>query len=155
MKISLIPIHLLWAFKLSGNCNKWLDLETLVCLPQIQDLVQINYRSFPFFFPQFEITKAYLLWFNFKETKSKLIGNVIQYPIHSLLVFYSDKKAIPVAWIIAPKFSSLDAHRWMRALYNRVHAKDPTSKLACFIVDDPSYDVLAIRLVQSISYYLS
>lgn len=76
---------------------------------------------------------------------SRFGTNKLQYPIHSLLVFNLDKKAIPVAWIIAPKFSSLDAHRWMRALYNRVHTKDPTWKLAGFIVDDPSYDVLAIR----------
>ncbi|KAL2322371.1 hypothetical protein Fmac_026750 [Flemingia macrophylla] len=76
---------------------------------------------------------------------SRFGANKLQYPIHSLLVFNSDKKAIPVAWIIAPRFSSLDAHRWMRALYNRVHTKDPTWKLAGFIVDDPFYDVLAIR----------
>lgn len=35
----------------------------------------------------------------------------------------------------------------MRALYNRVHTKDPTWKLAGFIVDDPSVDVLTIREV--------
>lgn len=61
-------------------------------------------------------------------------------------MFNSDKKAIPVAWIIAPKFSSGDALKWMRALYNRVHNKDPTWKLAGFIVDDPLADVLTIRL---------
>ncbi|XP_014509029.1 uncharacterized protein LOC106768398 isoform X2 [Vigna radiata var. radiata] len=76
---------------------------------------------------------------------SRFGTNKLQYPIHSLLVFNSDKKAIPVAWIIAPRFSCLDAHRWMRALYNRVHTKDPTWKLAGFIVDDPLYDILAIR----------
>ncbi|KAK4338211.1 hypothetical protein RND71_042698 [Anisodus tanguticus] len=35
----------------------------------------------------------------------------------------------------------------MRAPYNRVHMKDPSWKLAGFIVDDPSADVLAIREV--------
>lgn len=80
------------------------------------------------------------------ETNCKYIYKSNQYPIHSLLVFNSDKKAIPVAWIIAPRFSSLDAHRWMRALYNRVHTKDPTWKLDGFIVDDPLYNVLTIRL---------
>lgn len=50
-----------------------------------------------------------------------------------------------MAWIIAPRFSSGDAHRWMRALYNRVQMKDPAWKLAGFIVDDPLADVLAIR----------
>lgn len=71
--------------------------------------------------------------------------NYFQYPIHSLIVFNSDKKAIPVAWIITPRFASVDAHRWMRALYNRVRTKDPTWKLAGFIVDDPSIDVHTVR----------
>jgi len=51
-----------------------------------------------------------------------------------------------VAWIIAPRLASSDVHRWMRALYNRVRTKDPTWKLAGFIVDDPLADVLTIRL---------
>lgn len=33
----------------------------------------------------------------------------------------------------------------MRALYNRVQTKDPTWKLAGFIVDDPLTDIPAIR----------
>ncbi|XP_061340950.1 uncharacterized protein LOC133287371 isoform X2 [Gastrolobium bilobum] len=86
---------------------------------------------------------------------SRFGTNKLKYPIHSLLVFNSDKKAIPVAWIIAPKFSCLDAHRWMRALYNRVHTKDPSWKLAGFIVDDPQYDVQAIREVFQCSVLLS
>ncbi|XP_073122344.1 uncharacterized protein [Henckelia pumila] len=73
--------------------------------------------------------------------------NKLKYPIHSLVVFNSDNKAIPVAWIIAPRFSSSDTYRWMRALCNRVHAKDPTWKLAGFIVDDPLADIVAIREV--------
>lgn len=71
----------------------------------------------------------------------------MQYPLHSLIVFNSDNKAIPVAWVIAPRFSSADTYRWMRALYNRVRTKDPTWKLAGFIVDDPLADVPTIRLV--------
>ncbi|KAK6159396.1 hypothetical protein DH2020_006710 [Rehmannia glutinosa] len=69
------------------------------------------------------------------------------YPVHSLVVFNSDNKAIPVAWIITPRFASRDTHRWIRALYNRVRAKDPTWKLAGFILDDPSADIRAIREV--------
>lgn len=61
------------------------------------------------------------------------------------MVFNSDNKAIPVAWVICPRFSSNDAYRWMRALYNRIQTKDPTWKLAGFIVDDPSTDVLSVR----------
>ncbi|XP_054783503.1 uncharacterized protein LOC129290667 isoform X3 [Prosopis cineraria] len=86
---------------------------------------------------------------------SKFGTNKLKYPIHSLLVFNSDKKAIPVAWIITPRFSSLDSHRWMRALYNRVHTKDPAWKLAGFIVDDPLCDVLAIRDVFQCSVLIS
>ncbi|KAJ7007423.1 hypothetical protein NC653_006453 [Populus alba x Populus x berolinensis] len=69
----------------------------------------------------------------------------MKYPVHSLVVFHSDNKAIPVAWIITPIFASADARRWMRALYNRVHTKDPSWKLAGFIVDDPLTDILTIR----------
>jgi len=65
-----------------------------------------------------------------------------------------DKKAIPVAWIIAPSFASSDVHRWMRALYNRVCTKDPSWKLAGFIVDDPLVDVLSIRLVAKLTTHI-
>ncbi|CAI9781905.1 unnamed protein product [Fraxinus pennsylvanica] len=79
--------------------------------------------------------------------KSKTHGLRFKYPIHSLVVFNSDNKAIPVAWIISPRFARGETHRWMRALLNRVCAKDPSWKLAGFIVDDPLADVLAIREV--------
>ncbi|KAL2537402.1 uncharacterized protein Fot_18793 [Forsythia ovata] len=78
---------------------------------------------------------------------SKFGSNKLKYPIHSLVVFNSDNKAIPVAWIISPRFAREETQRWMRALHNRVHAKDPTWKLAGFIVDDPLADVLALREV--------
>ncbi|KAG7543048.1 Zinc finger SWIM-type [Arabidopsis thaliana x Arabidopsis arenosa] len=76
---------------------------------------------------------------------SRFGTNTLKYPIHSLVVFDSENKAIPVAWIIAPRFSSGDAYRWMRALCNRVHAKDPSWKVAGFIVDDPFADIITIR----------
>ncbi|MCD7455801.1 hypothetical protein HAX54_029655 [Datura stramonium] len=75
---------------------------------------------------------------SFLASDSKFGTNKLKYPIHSLVVFNSDNKAIPVAWIIAPRCASGDTLRWMRALYNRVHMKDPKWKLAGFIVDDPS-----------------
>lgn len=78
---------------------------------------------------------------------SKFGTNKLKYPIHSLVVFNSDNKAVPVAWIIAPRFSSEDSYRWMRTLFNRVQMKDPAWKLAGFIVDDPLADILAIREV--------
>ncbi|CAN6569920.1 unnamed protein product [Malus baccata var. baccata] len=68
-----------------------------------------------------------------------------QSQLHSFLI--QDNKAILVAWIVAPKFGSSNAHKWMRALYNRVQTKDPVWKLVGFIVDDPLADVLTIRLV--------
>ncbi|KAJ6675607.1 ZINC ION BINDING PROTEIN [Salix viminalis] len=81
--------------------------------------------------------------------------NKLKYPVHSVVVFNLDNKAIPVAWIIAPRFASADAHRWMRALYNRVCMKDPSWKLAGFIVDDPLTDIHAIREVFQCSVLIS
>ncbi|KAJ0769609.1 uncharacterized protein LOC110930550 [Helianthus annuus] len=79
---------------------------------------------------------------------SRFGTNKLKYPIQSLVVFNSDNKAIPVAWIISPSFStSGDTHRWMRALFNRVRTKDPTWKLAGFIIDNPLLDILAIKEV--------
>ncbi|KAL7156748.1 hypothetical protein ABFS83_02G029700 [Erythranthe nasuta] len=78
---------------------------------------------------------------------SEFGSNKLKYPVQTLVVFNSENKAIPVAWIITPRFASRDIHRWMRALYNRVRAKDPTWKLAGFVVDEPSADILAIREV--------
>ncbi|KAL5860558.1 hypothetical protein ACOSQ4_001854 [Xanthoceras sorbifolium] len=86
---------------------------------------------------------------------SRFGTNKLKYPLYSLIVFNSDNKAIPVAWVITPRFSSADAHRWMRALYNRIHTKDPTWNLAGFIVDDPAADVLTIRDVFQCSVLVS
>ncbi|KAJ8748744.1 hypothetical protein K2173_011298 [Erythroxylum novogranatense] len=86
---------------------------------------------------------------------SRFGTNKLKYPIYSLLVFNSDNKAIPVAWIITPSFADSNAHRWMRALYNRVCNKDPTWNLAGFIVDDPSTDILTIRDVFQCSVLIS
>ncbi|KAK6918635.1 hypothetical protein RJ641_017057 [Dillenia turbinata] len=86
---------------------------------------------------------------------SRFGTNKLKYPIHSLVVFNSHNNAIPVAWIITPRFSSGDAIRWMRALYDRVHTKDPKWKLAGFIVDDPFADVHAIREVFQCSILIS
>ncbi|CAL9193841.1 unnamed protein product [Musa hybrid cultivar] len=79
----------------------------------------------------------------------------LKYPIHSLLVFDSNKNAIPVAWVITPNFASRETHKWMGALYDRVHSKDPTWQLGGFIVDDPSADVLSIREVFRCSVLIS
>lgn len=76
---------------------------------------------------------------------------ISQCPIYSLLVFDSKNNAIPVAWIMTPDFASGELHRWMGALYDRVHSKDPTWKLGGFIVDDPSADVRTIRFLTDIS----
>ncbi|KAM7494709.1 hypothetical protein LguiB_029318 [Lonicera macranthoides] len=84
---------------------------------------------------------------NLLASNSRFGTNKLKYPVHSLVVFNSDNKAIPVAWIIAPRSTAVDTRRWMRALYNRVCTKDPSWKLAGFIVDDPLVDIVAIREV--------
>ncbi|GAB2232305.1 hypothetical protein Droror1_Dr00011337 [Drosera rotundifolia] len=81
--------------------------------------------------------------------------NKLKYPVHTLLVFDSNNKAIPVAWIISPRLVGADSYRWMRALYNRIQTKDPAWKLAGFIIDDPLVDVLAIRDVFQCSVLIS
>ncbi|XP_042515530.1 uncharacterized protein LOC122089860 isoform X2 [Macadamia integrifolia] len=79
---------------------------------------------------------------------SRFGSNKLKYPVHTFLVFDSDNKAIPVAWIVTSRFGSVNTQdKWIRALYNRVHSKDPTWKLAGLIVDDPCTDILAIREV--------
>ncbi|KAK9757785.1 hypothetical protein RND81_01G185800 [Saponaria officinalis] len=86
---------------------------------------------------------------------SRFGSNKFKYPVHSLLVFNSENKPIPVAWIISPRFSSRDAYKWMRALYNRVLTKNPAWNLAGFIVDDPLIDITAIRDVFNCSVMMS
>lgn len=76
---------------------------------------------------------------------SRFGTNKLKHPIYSLLVFNSENKAIPVAWIVSPRFPGGDTYKWMMALYNRVRTKDPTWESAGFIVDDPLADVLTIR----------
>ncbi|XP_050234308.1 uncharacterized protein LOC126682614 [Mercurialis annua] len=86
---------------------------------------------------------------------SRFGTNKLKFPVHSLVVFNAEKKAIPVAWIITPRFASADAYKWMRALYNRVRTKDPTWNLVGFIVDDPLTDILTIRDVFQCSVLIS
>ncbi|KAL9228833.1 hypothetical protein vseg_004371 [Gypsophila vaccaria] len=88
-------------------------------------------------------------------SNSRFGTNKLKYPVHSLLVFNSDNKPIPVAWIISPRTSSRDSYKWMRALYNRVLMKNPAWNLAGFIVDDPLIDVIAIRDVFNCSVMMS
>lgn len=70
---------------------------------------------------------------------------ILQYPVHSILVFDNQKNAIPVAWVITPNFSHGEIYKWIGALYDRAHAKDPTWQLGGFIIDDPLADVRTIR----------
>ena len=62
-------------------------------------------------------------------------------------MFDSKNNAIPVAWIITPRFACREAHRWLRLLHDRVHSKDPNWKLGGFITDDPLTDIHTIRFV--------
>ncbi|KAL5726857.1 hypothetical protein ACHQM5_000105 [Ranunculus cassubicifolius] len=86
---------------------------------------------------------------------SKFGTNKLKYPVHSLLVFDADKKAIPVAWIIAPQSANGDAYKWIRALHRKIHSRKPEWKLAGFIVDDPSADINTIREVFQCSVLIS
>uniref|UniRef100_A0A7N0UNK0 SWIM-type domain-containing protein n=1 Tax=Kalanchoe fedtschenkoi TaxID=63787 RepID=A0A7N0UNK0_KALFE len=119
-----------------------------------------SHPSFVFFYEEFNDTDPFIIGLQTEWQLQQLIRfgnrsllacdsrfgtNKLKYPIHSLIVFNSDKKAIPVAWIVGSKCSSLKMHRWMRALYNRVRTKDPSWKLAGFILDDPSVDVFTLR----------
>ncbi|EPS74375.1 hypothetical protein M569_00380, partial [Genlisea aurea] len=76
---------------------------------------------------------------------SRIGSNKFKYPVHSLVAFNSENKAVPVAWIIAPSFASRDIHRWIQALYNRINGRDPSWKLAGFVLDEPSADIPTIR----------
>ncbi|CAA7389819.1 unnamed protein product [Spirodela intermedia] len=84
---------------------------------------------------------------NLVASDSSFGTNKLKYPIHSLLVFDSNNSAIPIAWIITPRFACRESHRWLRSLYDRVHSKDPNWKLGGFIIDDPLADVHTIREV--------
>lgn len=70
---------------------------------------------------------------------------ILQYPVHSILVFDQQKNAIPVAWVITPNFAHGEIYKWMGALYDRARTKDPTWQLGGFIIDDPLADVRTIR----------
>ncbi|KAL8155470.1 uncharacterized protein LOC141664713 [Apium graveolens] len=141
----------------------------------VDDAVSINlwvesHQNQVFFYEDFSDSSPFMLgiqteWqlqqmiqfgnFRLLASDSRFGTNKLKYPVHSIVVFNSDNKAIPVAWIIAPKFACSDAHRWMRALYNRVCTKDPTWRLAGFIVDDPLIDISAIREVFQCSVLIS
>ncbi|XP_021748891.1 uncharacterized protein LOC110714646 [Chenopodium quinoa] len=86
---------------------------------------------------------------------SRFGTNKFKYPVHSLLVFNSENKAIPIAWVISPRFTSRDAFKWIRALHNRVLTKDPAWKLAGFVIDDPLTDTGAIRDIFECSVLIS
>lgn len=78
---------------------------------------------------------------------SKFGTNKLKYPVHSILVFDQHKNAIPVAWIITPNFAHGEIYKWVGALYDRAHTKDPTWQLGGFIIDGPLTDVRTIREV--------
>nr|POE55542.1 hypothetical protein CFP56_73799 [Quercus suber] len=107
-----------------------------------------SHQNHVFFYEDFSDSKRFTLGIQTEWQLQQMIqfGNcsLLVYD-SSLVVFNLDKKAIPVAWIIAPRFANSDVHRWMRALYNRVCTKDPTWKLTGFIFDDPLVNVLTIR----------
>lgn len=63
----------------------------------------------------------------------------------TILIFDASQNAIPVAWIIASSFVGQDMHKWIGPLAERGRTKDPRWRLNAFLVDDPSFDVSAMR----------
>ncbi|KAJ0969567.1 hypothetical protein J5N97_022444 [Dioscorea zingiberensis] len=129
-----------------------------------------NHRDHIFFYEDFSDTEPFVLGIQTEWQLQQMIRfgnggivasdsrfgtNKLKYPIYSLIVFDSNNNTIPIAWIITPSFASGEMHRWLGALYDRVHTKDPTWKLGGFIIDDPSADVLMIREVFQCSVMIS
>jgi hypothetical protein len=71
--------------------------------------------------------------------------SLLQYPLHTLLVFDSRQQALPVAWIITRSVTKRDTLNWMKALTDRVHSIDSTWKTGGFIIDDPASELDPIR----------
>lgn len=69
----------------------------------------------------------------------------LKYPLYTLLVFNSHQIALPIAWIITSSFASQQAHKWMAALCDKVHLKDPKWKPYAFMIDDAAADFSIIR----------
>ncbi|CAD6226395.1 unnamed protein product [Miscanthus lutarioriparius] len=126
------------------------------------DLWVENNQDYVFFYEDFSDTDTFVLgiqtdWqlqqmiqfgsHSLMASDSKFGTNKLKYPVHSILVFDQHKNAIPVAWIITPNFAHGEIHKWMGALYDRAHTKDPTWHLGGFIIDDPLADVHTIREV--------
>ncbi|RCV09907.1 hypothetical protein SETIT_2G067700v2 [Setaria italica] len=121
-----------------------------------------NHQDCVFFYEDFSDTDTFVLgiqtdWqlqqmiqfgsHSLLASDSKFGTNKLKYPVHSILVFDQQKNAIPVAWIITPNFAHGEIYKWMGALYDRAHTKDPTWQLGGFIIDDPFADVRTIREV--------
>ncbi|CAL5066662.1 unnamed protein product [Urochloa decumbens] len=121
-----------------------------------------NHQDCVFFYEEFSDTDTFVLGIqtdwqlqqmiqfgsrSLLASDSKFGTNKLKYPVHSILVFDQQKNAIPVAWIITPNFAHGEIYKWMGALYDRAHTKDPTWQLGGFIIDDPLADVRTIREV--------
>ena len=88
----------------------------------------------------------------FKEQKQiDLVGWFDIIALFFLSVYVADGQVGRDSIPSCTKSSNL---QWMRALYNRVCTKDPTWKLAGFIVNDPLVDVLTIRLVAKLTTHI-
>ncbi|OEL30593.1 hypothetical protein BAE44_0008388 [Dichanthelium oligosanthes] len=70
---------------------------------------------------------------------------LLQYPLHTLLVFDSSLHALPVAWIITRSVTKKDTLKWMRALTDQIHTIDSTWRIGGFIIDDPASELDPIR----------
>ncbi|XP_065849071.1 uncharacterized protein [Euphorbia lathyris] len=71
----------------------------------------------------------------------------LKYPLYTLLVFDSSRKAIPVAWVITSSFVSQDIHKWFDSLAEKIRTKDPKWRPSTFLIDDPSLDISVISIM--------
>lgn len=71
--------------------------------------------------------------------------SLLQYPLHTILVFDSRQQALPVAWVITRSVTKHDTSRWMKALTSRIHSVDSNWRIGGFIIDDPTSELDPIR----------
>lgn len=60
-------------------------------------------------------------------------------------MFDARQHALPVAWVITRSFMKHEVSKWLKALYDRILAADPTWKVNGFIIDDAVLETDPIR----------
>lgn len=119
-----------------------------------------RHQKYVFFYQDFSVNEPFVLGIQTEWQLQQMIRfghnsyiaadstfgtSKLKYPLYSLLVFDVHQNALPVAWIITPTFASHTVHKWMGALSDRVHTKDPKWKPYAFMIDDAATDISIIR----------